>query len=196
MELGPVTLDGTIVRLEALRPIHSEGLSKAAQDPAIWTWMSQDLSDYHVLARWLQSALDEEQGQRGYAFVVIERATGEALGSTRFLNINPIDRGVEIGWTWYTPRVWGTVVNPEAKWLLMKHAFEAWGALRVELRTDHLNQHSQAAIRKFGAIYEGMLRNHRVRRDGSLRHTVVFSVLLSEWPAVSLRLQERIAQTR
>lgn len=192
MELGPVTLDGTIVRLEPLRPVHTKGLWQIAQNVGIWTWMSQDLSDRQVLEHWIQSALNEEHAQRCYAFAVVERDTGQILGSTRYLNIHREDRGVEIGSTWYTPRVWGTVVNPEAKWLLMNHAFESWGALRVELRTDHLNQHSKAAIRKLGAVYEGMLRNHRVRRDGSLRHTAVFSILPGEWPQVSDHLQSRI----
>jgi RimJ/RimL family protein N-acetyltransferase len=108
------------------------------------------------------------------------------------MEVQPRDRGVEIGWTWYAPRCWGTTVNPESKYVLLRHAFEEWGAIRVALKTDVLNVHSQAAIRKLGARFEGVLRQHRIRRDGSYRDTVMFSIVDSEWPHVRERLLSRI----
>ena len=114
------------------------------------------------------------------------------IGSTRYLDVQQDDRTVEIGWTWYTPEAWGGVVNPEAKYLLMRHAFEDWHAIRVALKTDIKNLHSQAAIKKLGARYEGTLRNQRVRPDGSYRDTVIFSVIESEWPQVKAGLEQRL----
>lgn len=192
MELGPCVLNGNTVRLEPLRRAHREGLLNAAQSADIWAWMAMNLSHPAELDAWLEKALaDEEQGV-SYPFVVLSQVTGDVLGSTRYLNIQPADRGTEIGWTWYSPTVWGTAVNPETKLLLLRHAFDEWNALRVEFRTDHRNTHSQAAIKKLGAIYEGILRNHRIRPDGSIRHTVVFSITPDEWPEVRTGLERRL----
>jgi RimJ/RimL family protein N-acetyltransferase len=119
-------------------------------------------------------------------------SSGRLIGSTRYLDVQEDDRTVEIGWTWYAPDTWGSVVNPEAKYLLMRRAFDEWGAIRVALKTDIRNLHSQAAIKKLGARYEGLLRNQRIRRDGSYRDTVVFSITDREWPAVKSRLEQRL----
>lgn len=193
MNLGPCVLNGPRVRFEPLRSSHREGLLAAAQAPEIWTWMSMNLRDPAELDIWMAKAWAEEEHGLCYPFVVIDQATGEVLGSTRYMDIHSADRGVEIGWTWYTPTVWGGSVNPEAKWLLLRHAFEDGKALRVVFRTDHENTHSQSAIRKLGAVYEGTLRNHRIRPDGSIRHTVVFSITPDGWPAVRAGLERRTA---
>ena len=192
MILGPCILDGNIVRLEPLRPEHREELLAAAQSSDIWAWLSLNLSDPAQLDAWIEKALIDEEHGLCHPFVVVERATRTILGSSRYMDIYPQSRGVEIGWTWYTPAVWGTLVNPEAKLLLLQHAFDDWQALRVAFRTDHLNTHSQAAIRKLGAVYEGTLRNHRIRPDGSIRHSVVFSVIKEEWPRVRAGLERRL----
>ncbi|MCL5116346.1 MAG: GNAT family N-acetyltransferase [Firmicutes bacterium] len=192
MNLGPIVLQGHHLRLEPLSPAHEEALLKVSGDGGIWSWMSADLSDRGALRRWIEQAVADEAAGVSYAFAVIDMNTGRTVGSTRYLNIESHDLGVEIGWTWYTPEVWGTRINPEAKLLMLTHAFEDWGALRVALRTDHLNAHSQAAIRKLGAQYEGTLRNHRVRRDGTIRHTLVFSIIRAEWPDVKERLTRRV----
>jgi len=191
--LGPVTLDGAHVRLEPLRAAHADALHAAAQSSGIWPWLSTDLRARPALGRFIDQAEAAESAGTEYAFAVIERATGRACGSTRYLDVQGPHRGVEIGWTWYAPELWRTAVNPETKLLLLTHAFEGWGAIRVMLKTDHMNLRSQGAIRKLGAVYEGTLRQHRVRPDGTLRDTVVFSILDREWPAVKEGLRRRLA---
>ncbi|MFM8320705.1 MAG: GNAT family N-acetyltransferase, partial [Chloroflexota bacterium] len=120
--------------------------------------------------------------------------TGLALGCTRYLDIRPAHRGVEIGGTWYGAAYQRTGVNTEAKYLLLQHAFETWGCVRVQLKTDLRNQRSQRAIERLGAVREGVIRNHMVLPDGSLRHSVIYSILDSEWPAVKLRLEALMAR--
>lgn len=185
-------LEAKTVRLEPLAASHQDGLLEAAQSHDIWEWLSLNLSQPDTLTTWMASALRDQETGSAYPFVVIDRHTGRTLGSTRYMNIHSEDRGVEIGWTWYIPTVWGTAINPETKLLLLKHAFDDWKALRVVLRTDHLNIHSQAAIRKLGAVYEGTLRNHRIRPDGTIRHSVVFSITPDEWPTVEHGLVQRL----
>jgi N-acetyltransferase len=154
--------------------------------------MSEMPTTPQAIEEWIAAAMQaEEQGQE-YAFAVIRNDDDRAIGSTRFMDVQLAHRGVEIGWTWYAPETWGTVVNPEAKYLLLEHAFERWGAIRVQLKTDRLNVRSQAAIRKLGAMFEGTLRNHRIRPDGSLRDSVLFSIVRSEWPALKVALGNRI----
>ena len=190
--LGPTVLEGRHIRLEPLRARHRPGLLVAAQRLESWGFLSEDLRSPEAMDRFLAQALAAEDAGTEYAFAVVEQGGGTVVGSTRYLDVTPQHRGVEIGWTWYVPGVWGTAVNPEAKLLLLGHAFEAWGALRVCLKTDHRNLHSQAALRKLGARHEGTLRSHRVRQDGSLRDTEMFSILPAEWPAVREALQRRI----
>lgn len=190
--LGPITLQGEFVRLEPLRPEHAERLLGPAASADIWTWMSAEPTSRPAMDAWIADALAAEREGREYSFAVIRAADGRAIGSTRYMEVQAAHRGVEIGWTWYGVDSWGTVVNPEAKFLLLQHAFEDWGASRVQLKTDRLNERSQAAIRKLGAVTEGILRNHRVRRDGSLRDSVIFSIVDREWPAVKADLLRRI----
>jgi N-acetyltransferase len=190
--LGPITLTGKHIRLEPMRPGHASALLEAGRAAEIWEWMPSRPPDPAGMDVWLKKAVQAESTGREYPFVVILAATGRLIGSTRYLDVQEDDRNVEIGWTWYAPDTWGGVVNPEAKYLLMRHAFDDWGAIRVALKTDIRNVHSQAAIKKLGAKYEGMLRNQRIRPDGSYRDTVIFSVIESEWPAVKARLEARL----
>ena len=111
------------------------------------------------------------------------------------MDIRHAAKGVEIGWTWYSPSVWGTKVNPEAKLLLLEHAFEDWEAIRVQLKTDHNNKHSQNAILKLGAKFEGQLRNHIIRRDGTIRHSMMYSITKEEWPAVKSKTVQTAEST-
>ncbi len=145
-----------------------------------------------TMERWLDKAVRAESQGREYPFVVVRVEDEQVIGSTRYLDVQEDDRTVEIGWTWYAPDAWGGVVNPEAKYLLMRHAFDDWHAIRVALKTDINNLHSQAAIKKLGARYEGTLRNQRIRPDGRYRDTVVCSVIESEWPLVKAGLEERL----
>jgi RimJ/RimL family protein N-acetyltransferase len=190
--LGPITLTGEHVRLEPMRRLHAPALLEAGRDQAIWSWMPARPLTAESMDRWLEKAVQAESQGREYPFVVIRLADNRVIGSTRYLDVQADDRAVEIGWTWYSPDSWGSVVNPEAKYLLMRHAFDDWHAIRVALKTDINNLHSQAAIKKLGARYEGTLRNQRIRPDGSYRDTVIFSVIESEWPTVKASLEERL----
>jgi N-acetyltransferase len=190
--LGPITLTGKHIRLEPMRPSHAVQLLEAGRAPEIWEWMPTRPITAATMDGWLAKAAEAESQGREYPFVVVRLRDNRVIGSTRYLDVQPDDRTAEIGWTWYSPDEWGSLVNPEAKYLLMRHAFEDWGAIRVALKTDVKNVHSQAAIKKLGARYEGTLRNQRIRPDGSYRDTVIFSVIKSEWPAVKAGLEERL----
>lgn len=188
-------MEGRCVRLEPLRPHHAGSLLAAAQAPEIWRDMPSPVHQAAAMAAWIAEAEAAEARGAEFAFAVLHKPSGTYVGSTRFLDVVPAHRGVEVGWTWYTPQVWGTAVNPECKFLLLRHAFEIWGAIRLCLKTDARNARSQAAIRKLGAQYEGTLRQHRIRPDGTYRDTVYFAVLDSEWPEVRAGLQRRLAGT-
>ncbi len=191
--LGPVVLEGRHIRLEPLRPRHRAGLVAAAGAPGIWTWLSADLRVPEAMDAFLADALRAEELGTEFPFAVVRQEDGRVLGSTRYLDVTPAHRRLEIGWTWYEPAAWGTATNPEAKFLLLRHAFEAWGAVRVALHADGENRHSQAAIRKLGAVHEGVLRRHKRRPDGTWRDTVVFSILDAEWPERREALRQRLA---
>jgi len=191
--LGPITLTGKAIRLEPMQPAHAAALLEAGRSREIWEWMPTRPLTAETIDGWLEKATEAESQGREYPFVVVLVQDGRVVGSTRYLDVQEDNRTVEIGWTWYAPDTWGGVVNPEAKYLLMRHAFDDWRAIRVALKTDVRNVHSQAAIKKLGAKYEGLLRNQRIRPDGSYRDTVVFSITEREWPVVKLRLEQRIA---
>jgi RimJ/RimL family protein N-acetyltransferase len=191
--LGPVTLSGTVIRLEPLRPHHFAGLLAAGQDESIFTHLAATLNTTEAVDAFLMAALAAEAKGEQYAFAVVRQSDGQMLGSTRFMDVAESQKNVEIGWTWYVKEAWGTAVNPEAKLLLLQHAFDTWGAKRVCWKTDERNLRSQAAIKKLGATYEGTFRNHMRRRDGSWRNTVYFSVIDSEWPGVKAGLTARLA---
>jgi RimJ/RimL family protein N-acetyltransferase len=180
------------MRLEPMRAAHGPALLEAGRAAEIWEWMPSRPVSPMTMDGWLKKAMLAESQGREYPFVVVLVPSGRLVGSTRYLDVQEDDRTVEIGWTWYAPDSWGTMVNPEAKYLLMRHAFEDWGAIRLALKTDIRNLHSQAAIKKLGAKYEGLLRNQRIRPDGSYRDTVLFSITEREWPLVKSRLEQRI----
>ncbi|HEY8762018.1 MAG TPA: GNAT family protein [Candidatus Dormibacteraeota bacterium] len=193
MELGPVVLEGSQVRLEPLDRRHADDLAVAAADPLIWRWLPVQVNSREDLEHWIDDALAAAAAGTEHAFAVIDQRTGRAVGSTRYMDIAPAHKGVEVGWTWYGRDAWGSAVNPESKLLLLGHAFEDWGAIRLYLKTDSLNERSRAAIAKLGAKYEGDLRNHRIRPDGSYRHSSHYSILDSEWPEVKEGLERRVA---
>jgi RimJ/RimL family protein N-acetyltransferase len=190
--LGPCTLEGRNIRLVPLHEAHADGLLQAAQHEEIWAWMSATPTSMAALREWLAAAFRAQAAGLEYAFTVVRMEDGRVLGSTRYMEVQAAHRGLEIGWTWYEPAVWGTLVNPEAKYLLLRHAFESWGAIRVQLKTDLRNLRSQAAIARLGAVREGVLRQHRIRRDGTRRDSVMFSIIDREWPAVKAGLEGRL----
>lgn len=193
--LGPFVLEGTYVRLEPLRIENAEVLRKAAQD-SDWSWMSIDGTTEPNTHRWIRDALAAQERGLEYPFIVYLKADGRAVGSTRYMDVRAANKGVEIGWTWYSSSVWATAVNPECKFLLMRHAFEDWGAIRIQLKTDNNNLHSQRAIVKLGARFEGRLRNHRIRKDGSRGDSMLYAITVEEWPIVKVALEARIEAFR
>jgi len=189
-KLGPTTLQGKYVRLEPISLEFASDILEAGLG-FDWAWMSAKLDNPGSIEAWIKATLEAQGRGEEFTFVVRDLTTNKVIGSTRYMDTQPKQKGTEIGWTWYSPRVWGTVVNPECKYLLLKHAFEDWGAVRVQLKTDNNNVHSQRAILKLGAKFEGRLRNHRFRPDGTIRDTMMYSITKEEWPEVKLNLSKR-----
>jgi len=189
MIIAPVTLEGRHVRLEPLSQAHQADLAVVGLDESLWRWIPAPVRTPEEMSAYIATALDEQKRGVSLPFALIEKASGQAIGSTRYGNIDRTHHRVEIGWTWVAPRWQRSAVNTEAKYLLLRHAFETLGCIRVELKTDSLNEKSRAAILRIGAREEGTFRNHMITASGRIRHTVYFSILDSEWPAVKSRLQ-------
>jgi N-acetyltransferase len=189
MPIEPVTLEGRAVRLEPLSPDHLDALLEAAADPAIWRYMPANCSTRDEMYRAIETALEWQRAGTALPFATVDRRSGKAIGSTRYMNIVPEHKRLEIGWTWIAPAWQRSAINTEAKYLMIRHAFERLECNRVELKTSALNAKSRAAILRIGAKEEGTLRSHMVNPDGSLRDTVYFSVIAPEWPEVKARLE-------
>ncbi|MEU9513623.1 GNAT family protein [Micromonospora sp. NPDC048169] len=189
MKPTPVTLTGCLIRLEPLGPQHAADLLAAAAHDEIWTHLDEPTPrTSEAINAFISDALrDQERGQR-LPFAVVDLRSGKAIGSTSYIDIRPNDRTLEIGWTWLTPNSWGTGANTEAKFLLMRHAFEVLGVGRVAIKTDLRNTRSQRAIERLGAHREGVWRNHRLLSTGRYRDSVYYSVIDSEWPTVRDKL--------
>jgi RimJ/RimL family protein N-acetyltransferase len=189
MALSPVMLQGEHVRLEPLAKAHLAALAEAGLDEELWRWIPVPVRTVDEMAAYVETALGEQKRGVSLPFAIVEKATGRAIGSTRYGNIDHTHHRVEIGWTWVAREWQRTAVNTEAKYLLLRHAFETLGCMRVELKTDSLNERSRAAILRIGAREEGIFRNHMITASGRIRHTVYFSIIDSEWPAVKARLE-------
>jgi RimJ/RimL family protein N-acetyltransferase len=189
----PVVLEGPRVRLEPLNPGHFDDLASVAFDAALWRWTIMGPQDEAGLRRWFDLALANAEADTERPFATIDRATGRAIGSSRFLSIVPEHRRLEIGWTWVAGAFQRTGANREAKLLQLTHAFETLGANRVEFKTHALNERSRTALAGIGATFEGIFRNHMIMPDGSIRHSAYFSVVAEEWPDVKARLQAGLA---
>ena len=189
MIVAPVTLEGRHVRLERLSQAHQPDLAVVGLEESLWRWIPVPVRTPEEMSAYIATALDEQTRGVSLPFALIEKASGQAIGSTRYGNIDLTHHRVEIGWTWVAPPWQRSAVNTEAKYLLLRHAFETLGCIRVELKTDSLNEKSRAAILRIGAREEGTFRNHMITASGRIRHTVYFSILDLEWPAVKSRLQ-------
>lgn len=185
MNLRPILLTGNVVRLEPLSYEHRDDLVAAAAFDEIWTYLDEPTPrTAQAVESLIRDALDEQERGVRIPFAIVSLGSGRAVGSTSYIDIRPHDRTVEIGWTWITPSHWGTGANTEAKFMLMRHAFEEHSAGRVAIKTDLRNERSQRAIAKLGAVREGVWRNHRLLSTGSYRDSVFYSVIDSEWPQV------------
>jgi RimJ/RimL family protein N-acetyltransferase len=186
-------LQGELVRLEPLTPAHEDGLWDASRDPETWRWLSvlqprtrEELHEY------VESALANQAAGTELPFATIGQEDGRVLGSTRYLALRPEHRSLEIGWTWLTPEAWGTGVNVEAKLLMLEHAFERLGCLRVELKTDARNERSRGAMAALPAQFEGVHRKHQLVRGGERRDSAWYAVIDDDWPAVKANLERRL----
>jgi RimJ/RimL family protein N-acetyltransferase len=190
----PISLEGSVVRLEAIRPEHANLFWQIAKNDLddIFRWIPYPMRTREDFERAVATAHAEQDRGASIVFASMERSSGGTIGSTRFMNIDRANRRVEIGSTWIAPQWQRTAVNTEAKYLMLRHAFEVWKCIRVELRTDALNQKSRSAISRIGAKEEGTLRRHLITHTGRVRDTVYFSILDNEWPEVKARLLERL----
>jgi N-acetyltransferase len=191
----PLTLEGSTVRLEPIRPEHAENFWEAAKDALdnIFQWIPYSMKTHEDFQRLVEKAFAEQERGESIVFATVERNSGRVIGSTRFMNIDRVNRRVEIGSTWIAPAWQRTAVNTEAKYLMLRHAFEVWQCIRVELKTDALNQRSRNAILRIGAKEEGILRKHMITWTGRVRDSIYFSILDTEWPDVKQRLEARMS---
>ena len=191
----PLTLEGSVVRLEPLRREHAELFWEVAKDSLddIFRWIPYRMRTLEDFQRLVEKAFGEQERGESVVFASVERASGRVIGSTRFMNIDRVNRRVEIGSTWIAPAWQRTAVNSEAKYLMLRHAFEEWKCIRVELKTDALNQKSRDAILRLGAKEEGTLRRQVITWTGRARDSVYFSILDTEWPEVKARLEAKLA---
>jgi N-acetyltransferase len=189
-------LEGEIVVLEPLGPEHEEALRAIARDPQIWSWMTVYGHEPETFTAWLDMTLTAAQEGQEAPFAIILRETGDVVGSSRYLSLRPEHRGLEIGYTWHTPAVWGKGVNTEAKYLLLRHAFEDVGCMRVEFKTDALNERARAALEALPARFEGIFQKHMLVRDGEVRNSAWYAITDAEWPAVRANLERRISEKR
>ena len=194
----PVTLEGRHVRLEPMSHARAaaiaKALSDAAADGAMWESKVTTIPRPDGMRAYVEQALKELDVGVSLPFVTIDRATGNAVGTTRYMNIEAPHRRLEIGTTWIGKSFQRTSINTEAKYLMLRHAFETLKCIAVDLRTHEKNVQSRAAIERLGAKLDGLLRNHRILPDGSLRNTATYSIIDAEWPAVKARLEERLAR--
>lgn len=192
MNVVPVTLVGRHVRLEPLSLDHHAALCEVALDAELWRWTVSQVRTAEDLRQYLQTALEWQAQGATLPFTIFAVDGGRAVGSTRYANIDPTNRRLEIGWTW-VGRPWQhTPVNTETKYLLLRHAFETLGCVRVEFKTDALNAASRRALERIGAKEEGTLRSHMVTESGRLRDSVYYSILAGEWPAVKAFLEVQL----
>jgi len=184
-------LEGRLVVLEPLDRRHEADLFAASRDAEVWRWLGGTLPTAEGLRGWLEQSLSEAAAGREGPFATVQRATGRVVGSTRYLALRPEHRGVEIGWTWLGPAAWRTGVNVEAKLLMLEHAFERLGCMRVEFKTDARNERSRAALAALPAQFEGIFRRHMVLPSG-VRDSAYYSVIADDWPRVRENLDRRV----
>jgi len=192
MVVEPVVLQGVHVRLEPLSLEHYVGLCEVGLDEDLWRWIPTPVQTKDEMRAYIDKALQEQAAGAALPFATLDAASGQAIGSTRFGNIDCANRRAEIGWTWIARSWQRSAVNTESKYLMLRHAFESWGCIRVELKTDALNERSRNAILRLGAKQEGTFRNHMITASGRLRDTVYFSVIDSEWPMVKAALEQKM----
>jgi RimJ/RimL family protein N-acetyltransferase len=192
--LGPVTLRGRLVTLEPLSPAHREDLERAVRDGELWNLWYTSVPRPEGVAAEIDRRLALQEAGTMLPFAARRVADGRVIGMTTYMNVDAPNRRLEVGSTWNAASAHGTGTNAESKLLLLRHAFEVLGCIAVEFRTHWMNRQSRAAIERLGAKQDGVLRSHQLMADGSLRDTVVYSIIASEWPMVRNGLELRVAE--
>lgn len=190
MHIEPTILVGKRVELVPLKESHIDALYQAGRFPEIWSWWPVRIRTHEEMEHLVKTFLHAQQEGQAYPFTLVDRESRQVIGSTRLHNISHANRSLEIGKTWLTPAAWGTHANTECKYLLLRFCFETLETLRVQLKTDVRNVRSQRAIERLGAVKEGVLRHHWVMPDGHIRDSVLYSILLEEWPVCKERLEQ------
>jgi N-acetyltransferase len=189
-----VPLGGDLAALEPLEPAHADALWEAARAPEIWRWLAPVGSSREYFDRWLELSLESHRAGEEGVFAIRDRRRDELVGSTRYLAVRPEHRALEIGWTWFNQSAWRTGINVEVKLLLLAHAFDRLGCVRVELKTDARNERSRGAMAAIPAQFEGVFRNHMIVSGVGQRDSAFYSVIDSEWPEVRANLERRFAR--
>lgn len=190
----PTILEGTTIELIPLEKEHLEELYTAAADKELWANIPSDCSDKELFYKNYEFALSERENGNQYPFVIRNKQTKRLIGSTRFFEIYPSDRKLEIGWTWITKEFWGTSVNLESKLLLLTYCFETLKTNRVQLKTKDDNFRSRKAIEKIGGVFEGILRKDKIQQDGSTRNAAYYSILDNEWNTAKVKIETQIKE--
>ncbi|EON73721.1 GNAT family N-acetyltransferase [Lysinibacillus sphaericus] len=185
-------LENAIVLLKPITKEDVSGVLAAGSFPEIWSYLSTTIEQESDVHNFVDKALTEKMKKKEFPFAIVEKRSGKIVGSTRFMDIDDKHKRLEIGNTWITPTFWRTAVNTNCKYLLLQYCFEVLDLQRVQIKTDLENLRSQRAIERIGATKEGVLRNHMIRKDGTARHTVMYSITLEEWPEVKRHLGELI----
>jgi N-acetyltransferase len=190
MDISPTQFLGQRARLVQMEESHIDALYEAGRFPEIWSWWPVRITSRDEMQRLVLTFLQAQQDGHAFPFTIIDQRNGQIIGSTRLHNISHENRSLEIGKTWLTPAAWGTHINTECKYLLLRYCFETLETIRVQLKTDMRNVRSQRAIERLGAVKEGVLRHHWIMPDGHIRDSVLYSILLEEWLASKERLEQ------
>ena len=195
MNIHPIILEGKGVRLEPLTQAHHAQLCEIGLDDELWRLTTTIIRTPEDMKKYIDAAAKDYSDGKALPLAIIEKASGKAVGSTRFGNIDTTHRRVEIGWTWIARQWQRTFINTETKYLLLSHAFDTLGCMRVEFKTDSTNSRSRNALMRIGAKEEGVFRNHMIMPGGRIRHSVYFSIIDSEWNTVRRELEKKLAKT-
>ncbi|MGY4793711.1 GNAT family N-acetyltransferase [Lysinibacillus fusiformis] len=189
-----ITLENEVVKLKPLELSDLPEILETGSYPEIWSHMSTTIEKKEDVNNFVENALRAKDEKTEFPFVIVDKQSGDIIGSTRFMDIDDKHQRLEIGYTWLTPAYWRTAINTNCKYLLLQHCFEHLHLQRVQIKTDHDNIRSQKAIERIGATKEGILRNHMIRKDGTTRHTVMYSITIEEWPQVKKHLEKLLVQ--
>ncbi len=189
-----ITLENEVVKLKPLELSDLQEILETGSYPEIWSHMSTTIEKKEDVNNFVENALRAKDEKTEFPFVIVDKQSGDIIGSTRFMDIDDKHQRLEIGYTWLTPAYWRTAINTNCKYLLLQHCFEHLHLQRVQIKTDHDNIRSQKAIERIGATKEGILRNHMIRKDGTIRHTVMYSITIEEWPQVKKHLEKLLVQ--